>query len=360
MGEDTKLRYSKVTRRMWNDAKVRRLSWPPPNGLTLWQRLLTGPELNNIPGLIATYEGGLANALRWDIDGFRHAFAEVMAEGLAEADWEAGLVWVPKAIQHNPPTSLNVVIGWRSTFDDLPDCPLKFKALRELDAFVHGMSKAFGDAFDHAFAKAKAIQEQDQDTGAGAGSREPPAGARTSARDAQVATETAQPVPMIEPVREPPTTPPSAPTASSPRLPDPFGDEAIAEAWAQGIAASRGPDGKCSTPRGEPLKRIVAAVDAHGPPRGAGLLDRVAFVRRVAEEYGRASPGKITPFAFEDWLNSGGTNARTGPPKPSELRQPSNGAKVNLWVPPSQRKAPPSSVTGPRTNAPGADGSEPS
>lgn len=162
-----KERYSKVSRRMWNDKRFRRLSAPQPNAQTLWQRLLTGPELGVIPGVFQAWEGGLAQALGWPLEAFRKAFAEVLREDLAKADWEAGLVWVPKAVKHNEPQSPNVVIGWAREWTELPECKLKDEAFRHLKAYVEGLPEGFQKAFRKAFAevlaKTSPNQEQEQE-----------------------------------------------------------------------------------------------------------------------------------------------------------------------------------------------------
>lgn len=145
---ETKHTYSKVSRRMWNDATFRSLGGAKPNGQSLWLRLLTGPELTNIPGVVLAWEAGLAQALRWDLDGFRDAFRDVFEHGLAKADWDTGLVWVPNAIRHNPPQSLNVVVSWSKTWDLVPECHLKVECYHGLKAFMEGMPKAFHDAFE--------------------------------------------------------------------------------------------------------------------------------------------------------------------------------------------------------------------
>jgi hypothetical protein len=142
-------RYSKVYRRVWGDEKVRRLSKPPPSGFTLFMRLLTGPELTNVPGLFTAWEGGLANALHWPLEAFRQAFGEVSAEGLAYADWDVGLIWVPNAIDHNEPESVNVVLAWAETLRELPDCDLKTKAFARFEAW----SKAKGKPWEEAWLK---------------------------------------------------------------------------------------------------------------------------------------------------------------------------------------------------------------
>lgn len=170
MSDDLRRRYSKVYRRIWNDARFRALSAPPPNGQTLFFRLLTGPELGNIPGLFSVGEAALAEALGWPLEGFRAAFAELSGEaipegfpegfpegyregsreGLAKADWKARLVWIPKAIHNNPPESPNVIRSWRLLWDELPECPLKLEAYRYVKAFVEGLGEPFRKAFAEA------------------------------------------------------------------------------------------------------------------------------------------------------------------------------------------------------------------
>lgn len=156
-------RYSKVSRRMWNDERFRALSAPPPNAQTLWQRLLTGPELTNVPGCFQAWDAGLAKALRWDVKAFLKAFEEVSAQGMVKADWEAGFVWVPKSIQHNRPESPNVVKSWRDTWELLPECSLKAEAYQELKAFVEGMGEGFAEAFAQACSKPLANPSPNQE-----------------------------------------------------------------------------------------------------------------------------------------------------------------------------------------------------
>ena len=160
-------RYSKVYRRIWVDEKVRKLSQPKPCGVVLFLRLLTGPELTNVPGLFPAWEGGLANALGWTLEAFREAFREVSLQGMAEADWEAGIVWVPNAIQHNEPESPNVVAAWGSTLPELPDSPLKDKAFAVFEAWAKAKGKAWAEAWAKACPKgyrgASPNQEQEQE-----------------------------------------------------------------------------------------------------------------------------------------------------------------------------------------------------
>jgi hypothetical protein len=147
-------RYSKVSRRIWNDSKFRELSGPKPCGSWLWFRLLTGPELTCIPGLFQAWEAGLAQALGWALKDFRKAFAEVRKQELAKADWTTGLIWLPNAIRHNEPESPNVVRGWRVAWSELPDCALKTEAAETLRAWCDSKGAAWAEAFAEATGEA--------------------------------------------------------------------------------------------------------------------------------------------------------------------------------------------------------------
>ena len=134
-----------------------------PSGQSLWLYLLTGPHTTNVPGLAHVGEAALAEALRWPTKAFRKAFREVFREGMAEADWEARVVWIPNAIKYNPPESPNVVKGWAATWDEIPECRLKLTAYQHLKASVKAIGKPFGEAFEKAIGKPIANQEQEQE-----------------------------------------------------------------------------------------------------------------------------------------------------------------------------------------------------
>lgn len=167
-------KFRKIHLRMWGDAAVRALSRPQPNGQSLWVHLLAGSQTGIVPGLIASTEMGMAGALKWELEAFRKAFREVSGDGdrkvLAEADWDAGLVWVPNGIKYNSPQSPNVIIGWKQAWDELPECLLKAKAYLRLRTHVEAIGKGFAKAFEEHVAspsgsswEALANQEQEQE-----------------------------------------------------------------------------------------------------------------------------------------------------------------------------------------------------
>src|SRR3974377_1386110 len=114
-------RYSKIDRRIWNDKKFRRLTPAQPSGQVLLLYLLTNPFVGPIPGLYSVGEAMLAEALAWELEAFREAFRELLNEALVKADFKARLIWIPNAIRYNQPESLNVVVSWRDTWDELPE-----------------------------------------------------------------------------------------------------------------------------------------------------------------------------------------------------------------------------------------------
>src|SRR5262249_18339886 len=99
--------------------------------------------------------------------GFREAVREVLAQGMAEADFSARVVWIPRAIHYNAPESPNVVRSWAAYWDEIPEGSLKTKAYQQLKDFLEAFGKGFGQAFDQACdkpsAKASSNQEQEQE-----------------------------------------------------------------------------------------------------------------------------------------------------------------------------------------------------
>jgi hypothetical protein len=148
--------YGKVSRRIWGDEKFLGLSAPKPNARDLWLYFLTGPEPTIIPGLIPRMGiGVLSDSLKWPYGATLRVWKEIHAAGMAEADFKAGVIWLPKAIIHNSPANPNVVLAWRKV--TLPECPLVIRALLTIRARLSLKPKpkegwpTFLEAFDKAF-----------------------------------------------------------------------------------------------------------------------------------------------------------------------------------------------------------------
>jgi hypothetical protein len=154
------MRYRKVSTRIWADDRFLRLSKSQPSAQTLFLYLITGPHSTSLPGLFVAGEAMLAEALGWDTKGFREAFGELFRDGsgnghdypLAMADWDSRLVFLPRAIRHNPPENPNVIKGWKAIWTELPECSLKSLAYAVFEAEIaligDGHAKAFADSIE--------------------------------------------------------------------------------------------------------------------------------------------------------------------------------------------------------------------
>lgn len=147
--------YRKVKITMWDDPKFRALSPLKPSGQSLFVYLLTGPFTGIIPGLYKAGRAAMAEELEWELEDFDLALGEVIALGMVKADLKARVFWLPNAVKHNPPASVNVIKSWARAFELLPDCELKLEAYTYLRAACYGVSEAMGLAFDKAFAMSK-------------------------------------------------------------------------------------------------------------------------------------------------------------------------------------------------------------
>lgn len=161
------MRYRTLDVRLWGDEKFRALSPLKSSGQALFLYLLTNPNTTSIPGLYRAGAAGMAEELGWTTEGFHEAFREVMQQGLAEADFESRVIFIPNAIKYNKPQSPNVIKSWSTHWDEIPECDLKNIAYLKLEAFIHGMDKAFIDAFRKTIKKPKCMatfnQEQKQE-----------------------------------------------------------------------------------------------------------------------------------------------------------------------------------------------------
>jgi uncharacterized phage protein (TIGR02220 family) len=159
-------RYRRISIRMWTDSRFLELSRPQPNAQTLWVYLLTGPHTGLIPGLFVAGEAALAEALEWPLPTFRKVLAEITSQGMARVDRRTRLVFLPRAVEHNPPANPNVVKAWRTALEELPECELRDQAEDVIRAFLESMGENFARAFPKAsrkaFTKPCPIQEQEQ------------------------------------------------------------------------------------------------------------------------------------------------------------------------------------------------------
>lgn len=132
---------------MWRRGSFSRLSRMPPSGQGLWLYLLTCPESSQLPGAINMGRGALADALRWAPEQVASCWQEIEDEGMAQADWDACLIWLPNAVEANLPQSPSVAKGWGEKWRALPDCGLKGRILEDVERALEGGPKGSVDAF---------------------------------------------------------------------------------------------------------------------------------------------------------------------------------------------------------------------
>ena len=148
-------RYKKVATKMWDDEWFAELSPLAPSGQAMWVFLLTAPQTCSVPGLVKVGLLGMAETLGWSPEDTQRAFDELAKDGHAVADFKRRIVWVPNSIRYNMPENPNVVKGWRTHLEELPDCDVKSQIIADLEAALETLSNTYREAF--AFATSKGI-----------------------------------------------------------------------------------------------------------------------------------------------------------------------------------------------------------
>lgn len=144
-----------ITSRLWRDEKFQKLSQMQPSGQALWIYLISGPHTSGrIPGLVRASKTLMSGDLGWSQLDFDAAFSEIERLGMAEADWDHKVLWVPNAIYYNQPQSVSEVSAWRGEIELIPDCRLKEKAIDGMREAMSVLGAEYLQAFDTAmFAK---------------------------------------------------------------------------------------------------------------------------------------------------------------------------------------------------------------
>lgn len=303
-------RYRKYDVRISLDERVRRLTPMAESGTSLWYYILSMPESSMVPGLSRVGRAAIAEALKWSAEGFAKAFGELFAEGLAKADWDARVVWIPNVITYDPPANQNVVLGWATHWDEIPDCPLKAEAWERFHRFFQELAetkrlekKADGDpeACLKAFLKAcpnrsgkgsayhsrnplpnprarAHVRMQEQDAGTGERQTEsgPPDGGGPTVSLIALPE-------ILLPVAEPPTPPPAtAPWAVKARRPKgvaPRDLEAVVVRCLREMRQAATDPRRCTTA----ADAVVSLWRALGNPEIHAFGDELVLVARAAQ-----------------------------------------------------------------------------
>jgi hypothetical protein len=153
-------RFNKTDRRLWADKNFLALS---ERGKLLWFYFLTGPEVTNLPGVLVVGRLQLAETFGWSAKEVDARFGEISGRGMAVADWNARLVFLPKAAKYNPPANPNVITGWAARWDNVPECPLKFTVYETLKQVVEPLAEPLRQQFAKCFGDGSANQKQEQE-----------------------------------------------------------------------------------------------------------------------------------------------------------------------------------------------------
>ena len=125
-------RYRTITELLWNATEWTGLPATPPSARCLVLFLAVGPLQKRVPGVVLVGEGELSDRLGWPLAALRKCMREAETAGSCEFDRGARFVWLPWRFSHEPPSSPDVVRGWRQEIEQWPRCELAAKALREL------------------------------------------------------------------------------------------------------------------------------------------------------------------------------------------------------------------------------------
>ena len=164
-------RYRKIEVRMWNDRKFRSLGDSAKLAFIL---LLTHPDTNQL-GFIRARPVSLACDLGWHPDAMSDAIQSLSQLGMVMSDEEAGLIYIPNFLKHNPPNGANGAKSWKGLIDLLPECDLLDHGLTLMkpiiesysdgirDAIPNDITNAIANAIKNANPQPSRIQEQEQE-----------------------------------------------------------------------------------------------------------------------------------------------------------------------------------------------------
>lgn len=137
--------YRIIKTRIHLDPKFLNLSAPEPNAQTLFIWLISGPKLNVVPSLLEGTASGLAGSIKgrvkWSESDFLRSFAEIEQQGMAIANWQSGVVFLPNGLKHNPPQSPHCFITWSRAWSLYPECELRDIALVQIMQFCEAKIK---------------------------------------------------------------------------------------------------------------------------------------------------------------------------------------------------------------------------
>lgn len=141
------VKYRKISTRICNDAKFMRLS-DDAQFIFIW--LLVHPMMTCMGAMRGSVQG-LAAEKKWLPERFAKGLEELSINGMVNYDETAFAIVLPNFIKHNRPENPNVVKGWRSAFNDMPECEIILQHYQRLKDFLETEEKRFAEPFAKPF-----------------------------------------------------------------------------------------------------------------------------------------------------------------------------------------------------------------
>lgn len=126
---DSQLSYRKIALQTRAEGWYRSLSGPRPNARSLFDFLVASGWDQSIPGLFVCSLGQVAHELGWEASDVERTWQEISDAGVGVADWQAGVVWIPRCFMVNLPSERRIRT-WRWSFPLVPECSIKRAAYR--------------------------------------------------------------------------------------------------------------------------------------------------------------------------------------------------------------------------------------
>ena len=118
-------RYRKIDSRIWNDAKFASLTHEAQRAFLY---VLTNPAMTSLGAFRGTLNG-MGIELGIDQKDLTEVFGQLFRKGLVKVDERAFLWWCPNFLKYNTPENPNVIKGWVTALEMLPECPLLSEVL---------------------------------------------------------------------------------------------------------------------------------------------------------------------------------------------------------------------------------------
>lgn len=142
-----KIRYAKISRQIWNDAKFANMS---DDAQLLFLFLILHPNMTMI-GAIRASEAGIAAEKKWTAQRVSKGLGELFRNGLINRSEEANLIVLPNFLKYNAPANPNVVQGWESIVGLLPECDLLTQYYQHCAEFVETLGKRYVERLPEPF-----------------------------------------------------------------------------------------------------------------------------------------------------------------------------------------------------------------